>query len=341
MQRVRDLSDSELLLRMPNVVRAERGATVEVIEHLAEVQRRGLYLGQACSSLYKYCRDRLGYSEDEAHKRARVAKIASELPQVLDELREGTIHLTGLFLVSRHLTADNYEELLSQARGKSRRAIERMLAAKFPSAEPELVGRVVPLSATRAHVEFTASLAFCEKLTRAEELCSHSIPSGAMGALLERALDALIAQELRRRDGARSRADSCASGELRRRARPLKEGSRHIPVEVARAVWARDGEQCTYVDDEGRRCGERKFLTLEHRHPYALGGEPTIENLCVLCRGHNSYSAAQVFGEAYLQAQRARWMSRAGKHSERTIVRAEAIGSNERGGPNRDDARGG
>jgi hypothetical protein len=26
---------------------------------------------------------------------------------------------------------------------------------------------------------------------------------------------------------------------------------------------------------EGRRCAERRFLTLEHIHPFALGGPPT------------------------------------------------------------------
>jgi hypothetical protein len=310
MQRVADLSDTELLLRTPRVVRSERGATVEVIEHLAEIGRRKLFLGEACSSLYRYCRDRLGYSEDEAHKRAQVAKTANEIPGVLNELREGSIHLTGLFLLSRRLTAENAEVLFEEARGKSRRAIERMLASRFPSAEVDCAGRIVPLSATRARVEFTASTSFCEKLTRAQDLCSHSVPSGAFGPLLERALDVLIAQELKRRDGA-SRSTAARDSEVARGERTLTEGSRHIPVAVARAVRARDGERCTYEDALGRRCEERRFLTLEHRHPYALGGEPSVENLCVLCQAHNSYAAVNVFGEGYIAARRAAAKGRA------------------------------
>src|SRR5215471_11710111 len=126
------LSDTELLARIPAIVQAERIATADVVEHLMEVERRCLYLDQACSSLYTYCCERLRYSEDAALKRARVARLALRLPRVLDELRAGAIHLTGLFLLERYLTTENAEELLVEARGKSRRELEKMLAIRFP-----------------------------------------------------------------------------------------------------------------------------------------------------------------------------------------------------------------
>src|SRR5262245_1693898 len=88
------LSDAELVARLPVLVQAERHAMAEVIEHLVEVERRRLYLTHSTSSLYRYCIDRLGYGEDAALKRHRVARLALRLPQVLDELRAGTIHLT-------------------------------------------------------------------------------------------------------------------------------------------------------------------------------------------------------------------------------------------------------
>jgi hypothetical protein len=65
------ISDLELLALMPDLVRTERGSVADVIEHLVEIDRRRLYLGQACSSLTCYCIERLGYSEDEASKRVR------------------------------------------------------------------------------------------------------------------------------------------------------------------------------------------------------------------------------------------------------------------------------
>src|SRR5215468_12238054 len=97
-----------------------------------EVERRRLYLEQACSSLYVYCIERLGYSEDAALKRARVARLGLRLPQVLDELRSGAIHLTGLFLLDRYLNDEDADGLLADARGKSRRELEKMIAIRFP-----------------------------------------------------------------------------------------------------------------------------------------------------------------------------------------------------------------
>src|SRR5262245_43149580 len=85
-----------------------------------------------------------------------------------------------------------------------------------------------------------------------------------------------------------------------RERRSLAGNSRHIPVAVARFVRERDGNQCTFVDDEGRRCSARRFLTFEHRQPYALGGAATAENLCLLCASHNAHAARRLFGEAYI-----------------------------------------
>jgi hypothetical protein len=66
MTSVSSLSDSDLIARLPALVGAERNAMADVIEHLAEVERRRLYLEHATSSLYRYCIERLGYSEDAA-----------------------------------------------------------------------------------------------------------------------------------------------------------------------------------------------------------------------------------------------------------------------------------
>ena len=69
------------------------------------------------------------------------------------------------------------------------------------------------------------------------------------------------------------------------------------------ARWERDSSQCTFVDGDGRRCAERRFLTLEHRKPFALGGPPTLENLCLLCTAHNLENARQVFGELHIETK--------------------------------------
>jgi hypothetical protein len=319
-------------------VQAERHAIVDVIEHLVEMERRRLYLSHSVSSLYRYCIERLDYDEDAALKRHRVAKLALRLPQVLDELRAGTVHLTGLFLLAKHLTEDNAADVLGEARGKSRRKIEELIARWFPrsdvpaSIEPwselaglggdstrvnqlalaaahspvavaspstcsgagtRVPGRLEPLSPSRVRVEFTARAELYEKLEKVRDLLSHALPSGELGELFERALDALLEKETHKRFGAKAP----------REARKLTPGSRHVPIHVVRAVWERDSSQCTHVDAHGQRCRERRFLTIEHRTPFAVGGTHALDNLCLLCHAHNLASARQVFGQPLIEAK--------------------------------------
>jgi hypothetical protein len=74
-----------------------------------------------------------------------------------------------------------------------------------------------------------------------------------------------------------------------------------VSAAVRREVFARDGEQCTYVDGEGRRCSSRAFLEVDHIASRALGGADDAANLRVLCRAHNQLHAEEVFGRKYVQ----------------------------------------
>ncbi|HEY6559934.1 MAG TPA: hypothetical protein VI072_21770 [Polyangiaceae bacterium] len=199
------VSDSELLARIPELLTPERSAIADVIEHLAEVDRRRLYLEQACSSLHEFCIERLGYSEDEALERVRVAHLAQRLPRVLAELRDGTVQITDLSLLAPHLTEENAEALLSAARGKSHEDLERLLAESLPRADAEPTGagsKIEPLSPDKYLVEFTASEELHAKLEKAQELLRHVLPAEDLPRLMERALAALIEQETKRKSGA-------------------------------------------------------------------------------------------------------------------------------------------
>ena len=80
-----------------------------------------------------------------------------------------------------------------------------------------------------------------------------------------------------------------------RRPRMTKDGSRHIPAHVRRAVWERDGQRCAFAGSCGR-CQETRFLELHHVQPYGHQGPATVENISVRCRAHNVYESELVFG---------------------------------------------
>jgi hypothetical protein len=65
-------------------------------------------------------------------------------------------------------------------------------------------------------------------------------------------------------------------------------------------VFARDGERCTFVGEDGRRCNSKRQLELHHRVPYAHGGDSTVEGLTVHCRPHNDLEARRWFGDAIM-----------------------------------------
>ena len=134
----------------------------------------------------------------------------------------------------------------------------------------------------------------------------HDLPDGDLAQVVERALDLLIQDRMKRRFGVGRKAKAHRS-----RARKPKPGSRHIPNAVRREVVARDDLRCTFISSEGVRCNERGLLQLHHEDPFSRGGPATTSNIRVMCASHNQLLAERDFGRGFMrrrvkQAQRAR-----------------------------------
>jgi hypothetical protein len=83
------LSDSVLIAEVARCARDERHATAQLVAHLAELDLRRLYLGAGHSSLFAYCRDGLGLSDDAAYNRVEAARACRLFPRVLEQLVVG------------------------------------------------------------------------------------------------------------------------------------------------------------------------------------------------------------------------------------------------------------
>jgi hypothetical protein len=116
------------------------------------------------------------------------------------------------------------------------------------------------------------------------------VPDGDLGAIIE----AAVTEKLERLEARRFAATSHPRKPLS--PADTSPASRHIPAAVRRAVRARDGNRCGYVDAAGRRCDERDRLEYHHLHPFGLGGEHRTENLRLMCRAHNTYLAEHDYG---------------------------------------------
>ena len=150
-----------------------------------------------------------------------------------------------------------------------------------------------------------------DKLQYAQTLLSHTVPTGDVAQVLERALDALIPQLERRKFGAITRRSSRQRTTLpdlptsaRRQRSRASVRKRHIPAHVRRAVWERDQGQCTFLSSSGTRCKAHRFLEFDHVDPVARGGEATVERIRLRCRVHNQHEAERMFGAGFMARKR-------------------------------------
>ena len=156
--------------------------------------------------------------------------------------------------------------------------------------------RVAPLAPQRFSLQLTMSQRMHDKLRHAQALLSHRVPAGDVAAVLELVLDTAIEQLEKRKFAATSRPRdgqklSTANG-------------RHVPALVRRAVWQRDGGQCTFVSEAGQRCPARTLLEFDHVRELARGGSATISGMRLRCRAYNQYGAERTFGTEFMARKR-------------------------------------
>jgi len=250
---------------------------------------------------------------------------------VIEAMRSGQVHLSGLRLLAPHLTAENQRQLLVDAAGKTKREIEEVVAGLAPQPAvaptirklPELVARasaeplalalhpaperpppredhrpaIAPLSEETFRVQFTASRALRDKLRQAQDLLRHRVPDGDLALVFERALDSLIDQVKKERFavGRKPRQPSIEATH--------EPSSRHIPDAIKRVVYERDGGRCTFTDD-GRRCAQTGALEFDHVDGFARTHLHDADRIRLLCRAHNQHAAEKIYGRDFMERAR-------------------------------------
>ncbi|MEO5616721.1 MAG: hypothetical protein ABIS67_03040, partial [Candidatus Eisenbacteria bacterium] len=156
--------------------------------------------------------------------------------------------------------------------------------------------KLIPLAAGRYSLQVTIEERTHDKLRYAQDLLGHQVPSGDVAQVLDRALDVLIGQLEKRKFAATTtpRPGRCAT----------PAGGRHIPAYIKRAVWERDGAQCSFVSETGRRCPSRRGIQFDHMDEVARGGQASVGRIRLLCRAHNQYAAECTFGTEFMRGKR-------------------------------------
>jgi len=146
---LRNLSDTQLIDGLSGLVRRSNNCIAAMLAHLAEVDARKLYREAAVPSLFEYCTRRLYLAEGAAYKRILVARVARRFPIIFEMIADGRLHLSGVKLLAPRLSDDNHRELLAAATHQGCRAIEKLLAERFPQPDASSLVRALPRPAPR------------------------------------------------------------------------------------------------------------------------------------------------------------------------------------------------
>jgi hypothetical protein len=320
------LCNEQLLSATREILRRACVVEADLLVHLAEIEERRLHLEMACSSMFAFCVMKLGFSEDATYNRLGVAHAGRHFPAILDALRSGEVHLSGLRVLVPRLTAENHCQLLARAAGKSKREIEELVAALAPKPPvPDVMRKlprsarsetaqlalasatarrveqpraIAPLSEDTFKVQFTASRGLRDKLRQAQDLVRHRLPSGDLASIIESAVDLLIEKVKKERFavGRKPRPDG--------KAKTAGPCPRPMPASVRRHVYVRDQGLCTFVDEFGNRCPETGMLEYDHIDGWARTHTHDPDRIRLRCHAHNQHAAEQMYGREFMERAR-------------------------------------
>ena len=321
--------------RLADLVHSERHLVIQFVVELAGFAKRELYRELGYTSLFYYCVRQLGLSKSSAFRRSEVARLIARFPVIADRLAGGSVSIRTLVELREVLTEENHAEVLLRAQGKSQEEAQ-LLAVEYrprpipgdvvralpmPPAQPvaftvvpagteppippvafALVPAetkrpppppevVKPLTPELRRFSVTVSAEFIAELEQVRAALSHQCPDGNFEDVVREAFKLVLERDRKRKA-------------LTDRPRPPpetpSENDRYVPAAVKRAVWERDHGRCTWPMEDGELCGSTHKLEFDHDLEVALGGKPTIENIRLLCKGHNLMKAEQHLGKALM-----------------------------------------
>lgn len=191
---IKNLSNSELLVRTERLVKSERKLMHLVLCHIAEVESRKLYADLGYDSMYSYLTQKLGYCESSAYSRLQGAKLLRNIPEVAEKLESGILKFSQLTQVQKclkhhkqtHGEAMTKSETLSvieKIEAKNSYQTQTTLAAEF-QLPIQIQEKVKPQRDDSVRLEVTLSQEQFAELKHAKDLLSHLCPDGSWGAVI-------------------------------------------------------------------------------------------------------------------------------------------------------------
>jgi len=268
----------------------------QLVSLLMEIDRLQLYRLLGCASLFTYVVSMLGFSEGAAYQLITVTRKAKDIAILRTALEEQRLSVAKASRIASVLNVDNASELidfasrhtsretdLEVARRAGRDGNERRSSLKIPV---RVLAKLKHVQSLMGQVEFEVML---------EKLADYYIEREDPVKKAERALakrEAAAAESGPASSERSEQAESERSESARAKSRTPSRNSAHpkrkpLTVRELHTVNARDGRRCAFIDANGNRCPNERWLHVHHVHSVARGGTNEPENLITLCAAHH------------------------------------------------------
>ena len=183
---LRFLSPDALLEKTKILAAEERKITLEILNHLREIDRRRLFALRGFSSLFDYATRELGYSAAAAQRRISAMHLLVEIPDVEEIIQSGDLNLTNIAQAQRLFNAERkLNKPIAIAKKKAileslvlkstREAEQTLLAHSSQPVQAQRPDRVRSVTSFESEIRFIADRDLVQKLERVRGLIAHKI----------------------------------------------------------------------------------------------------------------------------------------------------------------------
>ncbi len=315
------ISNDQLLKRARSLANEERRITLELIDHLKEIESRMLFLELGYGSLFDFAVRELGLSEGSAHRRISAMRLVQQNPQAAEDLKTGALSISNAAKIhvtfrktaqktSTKIDNETKTKIIQECLNTSQRECETKLFEMLPGsktlAHQEQSRRV---GVSQLEIKLVLDKDLQDRVQKLLALKSHTNPERGIHQLF----DKLVTQELNRMEKKKgiSAADAIQTDKAAAPAEkpastsssptPLRSKSKqnnriNVPTSTQRQIWPKAEAKCEFISVENKRCGSTYQLQIDHIQPVAKNGSNEAKNLRLLCRKHNQYFSKLQFG---------------------------------------------
>lgn len=304
------LSNSELEIRLKDLVQKERKLLHVILEHIREIDARKLYLERAYSSIYEYLTKELGYSGSAAMRRLEAARLLREAPEVAEFIQEGSLNLSQIGELSRaikekeKMSGDKVsslqkQELVSMITGKTTQETQYELSRVLDLPVKEFDTQRVQKDES-VRLELTLSKEQYGKLLSCRDFAAHILLQGNGSVNLAEVIDFLADQYLDEKfKKPRTNSARVEAYSLTEEAEMADDSKtaiitteavaerKSVTPKMRRLIFERD-QCCQFIDlKTGKKCSSTFALQVDHKKSQWAGGGNSVSNLQLLCSQHN------------------------------------------------------